>query len=37
MRTVGRVLVIGVGVLLLLGILWLWMRPERGTTGQVST
>ncbi len=37
MRAVGKVLGIGVGVLVLLGVLWLWMRPERGTTGQVST
>jgi CreA protein len=34
---VGKVLGICAGVLLLLGVLWLWMRPERGTTGQVST
>jgi len=37
MRTVGRVLGISVGLLILLGVLWLWVRPERGTTGQVST
>ena len=37
MRTVGKVLGISVAVLLLLGALWLWMRPERGTTGAVST
>jgi len=37
MRTVGRVLGISVGLLILLGILWVWVRPERGTTGQVST
>jgi CreA protein len=37
MRKLGRILGICIGVLLLLGVLWLWMRPERGTTGQVST
>jgi len=37
MRKPGRILGIVVIVLVLLGALWLWMRPERGTTGQVST
>jgi CreA protein len=37
MRKLGKILGISVGVLLLLGVLWLWMRPQRGTTGQVST
>jgi CreA protein len=37
MRKLGNILGIIVVVLLLLGVLWLWMRPDRGTTGQVST
>ena len=37
MRKLGKILGIIVVVLLLLGVLWLWMRPDRGTTGQVST
>jgi CreA protein len=37
MRKLGKILGIVVVVLLLLGVLWLWMRPDRGTTGQVST
>jgi CreA protein len=37
MKTLGKV-VIGIVVLLVLIIvLFIWMRPERGTTGQVST
>jgi CreA protein len=37
MKTLGKIGV-GVVVLLVLGILlFIWMRPERGTTGQVST
>jgi CreA protein len=37
MRKLGNILGIIVVVLLLLGVLWLWMRPDRGTTGEVST
>jgi CreA protein len=37
MRKLGKILGIVVVVLLLLGVLWLWMRPDRGTTGEVST
>jgi len=37
MRKAGLVLA-GIAVLLVLGLaLWIWSRPERGTTGQVST
>src|SRR5215218_5577133 len=33
-RTIGILVLV---LLVLLGALWLWMRPERGTTGEVST
>lgn len=33
-RTIGILLLV---LLVLIGGLWLWMRPERGTTGEVST
>src|ERR1700734_2230658 len=37
MRKIARVVGIGVGLLVLAFAIWIWSRPERGTTGQVST
>ena len=37
MRKIARVVGIGVGLLVLAFAVWIWSRPERGTTGQVST
>src|SRR3984893_519619 len=37
MRKVGMTVVVTVLVLFLLLVVWIWSRPERGTTGQVST
>jgi CreA protein len=37
MRKIGMTVVATLLVLLLLLVLWIWSRPERGTTGQVST
>src|SRR6201996_8924727 len=37
MRNIGKALGIGALVLVLALVLWIWSRPERGTTGQVST
>jgi CreA protein len=37
MRNIGTALGIGAFVLVLALVLWIWSRPERGTTGQVST
>ena len=37
MRNIGTTLGIGALVLVLALVLWIWSRPERGATGQVST
>src|SRR5580693_2069147 len=37
MRKITAVVGICVGLLVLALVLWIWSRPERGTTGQVST
>jgi CreA protein len=37
MRTIGVTLGVGLLVLVLALVVWIWSRPERGTTGQVST
>ena len=37
MRKIGTVLGICAGLLVLAIAAWIWSRPERGTTGQVST
>jgi CreA protein len=37
MRKIARVVAIGAGLLVLAFAVWIWSRPERGTTGQVST
>ncbi len=37
MRNIGTILGVCVFVLVLALVLWIWSRPERGTTGQVST
>jgi CreA protein len=37
MRKIAQIVGIGAGVLLIALALWIWSRPERGTTGQVST
>jgi CreA protein len=37
MRNIGTILGLGAFVLVLAVVLWIWSRPERGTTGQVST
>jgi CreA protein len=37
MRKIARVVGIGAGLLVLAFAVWIWSRPERGTTGQVST
>jgi CreA protein len=37
MRNIGTILGLGALVLVLALVLWIWSRPDRGTTGQVST
>ena len=37
MRKIGTVVGVCAGLLVLAIALWIWSRPERGTTGQVST
>lgn len=37
MRSIGTTLGIGALVMVLGFVVWMWTRPERGTTGQVST
>jgi CreA protein len=37
MRKIAQIAGIGAGLLVLALALWIWSRPERGTTGQVST
>jgi CreA protein len=37
MRNIGTILGLCTLVLVLALVLWIWSRPERGTTGQVST
>jgi CreA protein len=37
MRKIAQIAAIGAGLLVLALALWIWSRPERGTTGQVST
>lgn len=37
MRNIGTILGLCVFVLVLALVLWIWSRPERGTTGQVRT
>lgn len=37
MRNIGTILGLGVFALVVALVLWIWSRPERGTTGQVST
>src|SRR5580700_8815841 len=37
MRKIASVVGICAGLLVLALVLWIWSRPERGTTGQVST
>jgi CreA protein len=37
MRKIAQIAGISAGVLVLALALWIWSRPERGTTGQVST
>ena len=37
MQKIARIAGIGAGLLVLLLAVWIWSRPERGTTGQVST
>ena len=37
MRKFVRTLLIAVSVVILLLVAWIWSRPERGTTGQIST
>jgi CreA protein len=37
MRKIAQIVGIGAGVLLIALAWWIWSRPERGTTGQVST
>ena len=37
MRRVGRIAAVVLVILVLIFALWLWLRPDRGTTGEVST